>query len=116
MKLSCLSCILLCLFLYSCKSKVAYNYSQKIVSMERSLIPTMTTTEQDVAKYAKVQNWDSVNNISDRMEKLVNSKLEEIKMETAPDVKEGEEFKKASIRYFEYISDIYASYKDVAVQ
>jgi hypothetical protein len=100
----------------SCNSKTAYNYSEKIVGIEKSIVPAMTKTEEDVGKYAQDANWDSVKVVSERMESLVEAKLVEIKKTPAPDVKEGENFKRAAIDYFQYIEDIYTSYKNVAVQ
>lgn len=101
---------------FSCKSKTAYNYSEKIVGIEKSIVPAMNRTEEDVARYAQEANWDSIKAISERMETLVETKLAEIKKMPAPDVKEGENFKRAAIDYFQYIEDIYTSYKNVAIQ
>jgi hypothetical protein len=100
----------------SCNSKTAYNYSEKIVGIEKSIVPAMSRTEEDVARYAQDANWDSVKAVSERMESLLEAKLVDIKKTPAPDVKEGENFKRAAIDYFQYIEDIYTSYKNVAVQ
>jgi hypothetical protein len=116
MKLSYLFYLVVIISAPACNSKKAYNYSEKIVGIEKSILPAMTKTEEDVVKYAQQANWDSVRTISERMESLVESKLSELKKTPAPNVKEGENFKRAAIDYFQYIEDIYTSYKNVAVQ
>lgn len=116
MQLSYFFYLLIIISASACNSKKAYNYSEKIVGIEKSILPAMTKTEEDVVKYAQQANWDSVRTISERMESLVESKLAEIKKTPAPDVKEGENFKRAAIDYFQYIEDIYTSYKNVAVE
>lgn len=117
MKVSHVLCLFaLAFYISSCNSRTAYNYSEKIVSIEKSIVPAMNKTEEDVAKYAQQANWDSIKTISERMENLVESKLAKIKKMPAPDVKEGENFKKAAIDYFQYIEDIYISYKNVALE
>jgi hypothetical protein len=116
MKLSYLFYLLVIISASACNSKKAYNYSEKIVGIEKSIVPAMNKTEEEVARYAQEANWDSIKAISERMETLVETKLAEIKKTPAPDVKEGENFKRAAIDYFQYIEDIYTSYKNVAVQ
>lgn len=96
----------------ACKSKDAFNYSENFVKKERSLTPDMEKTETDVTKFNAGQQFDSINIVSTRMEKLVNDKLNEIKEQPAPDVKEGANFKAAGIKYFEFIKSIYTTYKE----
>ena len=116
MKFSSQLLFVILLLLGSCKSKVAYNYSQEIAAMESSLTPAIHNTETQVAKFAKEENWDSVKAVSERMEGLIEAKLQKIKGDPAPAVPQGEEFKNASLNYFKFMSGIYESYRDVAIQ
>ncbi len=96
--------------LASCKSKSAFNYSQNFVQKERSL--NMDLTESKVRGFFSNEQYDSIGAIGERMEKLVDSRIKEIEDEPAPDVKEGANFKKAGIEYFQFIKSLYTSYKE----
>jgi len=48
--------------------------------------------------------------MSQQMESLADSTLKEIQKLEAPRVKEGDNFKKAAVRYFSYIKNIYTSF------
>ena len=98
--------------LAGCKSKSAFDYSQNFVKKEQSLLPDINSTEANVKRYAALEQYDSIAVAGERMEKLVDAKLKEIKDEAAPDAKEAENFKEAGIRYFSYIKSMYTSYKN----
>lgn len=107
--------VLLAGALVSCGGKkAAYNYSQDIVAKERSLEPQITLTESQVEKYASAQQFDSMAAVSERMEKLVQKKIDEIEAMKMPKAKEVDNFRAAIMRYFKYIKSIYTGYKDVA--
>lgn len=94
--------------------KAAYNYSQDIVSKERSLEPQITLTETQVERYAGAQQFDSMAAVSERMESLVQKKIDEIEAMKVPKAKEVDNFRAAIMRYFKYIKSIYTGYKNVA--
>jgi hypothetical protein len=50
------------------------------------------------------------------METKIDSLIAEIKNKPAPKVKEGENFKKAALSYFDYMKSIYTSYKNYGLQ
>lgn len=97
--------------LASCKSKGAFQYNQDFVDKENSMMPDIQKTEGDVAKFVAAQQFDSVAAAGQRMEKIVESKIEDIKKTPLPDAKGAEEFKAAIIRYFEYLRGFYVSYQ-----
>ena len=97
--------------LVSCNSKKALKYSQTIVKLERSLMTDIEQTENKVEQFANEQNYDSIIAVADRMEKIIDGKLQEVTTLPAPKAKEAENFKQASIRYFSYLKSIYTSYK-----
>ena len=96
-----------------CKSKAAFNYSEDIIKKERSLIPEITATENKVEKYIETEQFDSIAVAGEKMEKLVQQKIDEIKSMKVPKAKEADNFKLASLRYFEYIKSMYSGYKDL---
>ena len=98
--------------LVACKSKAAFDYSEEFVRKEQSLGPDIQKAEADVSAFNIKEQYDSIAVIGARMEKLFDIKLKEIEKEPAPDVKEGENFKKAGILYFKYLKSIYTNYKD----
>ena len=99
--------------LMSCKSKSAYNYSQDIVAKERSLGPQITITEDKVGKFLGAEQFDSVAAAGERMEKLVQQKIDEINAMKVPNAKEAGTFKEATLKYFQYIKSIYTGYKEL---
>src|SRR5690349_12304071 len=104
--------LVLVISIASCKSKAAFDYSQDFVKKEKSLLPDITSTEDKVSGYVSAGQYDSIAIAGERMEKIVDEKLQEIKKSSVPDVKEGENFKEACIKYFEFIKSMYTNYKE----
>jgi len=100
-------------FFASCNSQSAFKYSESIVKKEQALTGDITTTEDKIEGFIKEDKYDSVTAAADRMEKLVDKTLTEIKNEPAPDVKESGAFKEASIKYFSFIKSLYTGYKEM---
>lgn len=96
----------------SCKSKSALNYNQKLVKIEQSLTPDVEKAENEVAAFNSTGQYDSIASVGERMEKLIDNRIKELEDEAAPDVKEGESFKSAYIRYFKYMKSAYTAYRD----
>ena len=99
--------------LVACKSKGAFNYSQTIVAKEKSLEPEIRATEKNVEKYLTAAQYDSVAIAGEKMEKLVQQKIDEINALSVPKAKETANFKAATIRYFNFIKSMYAGYKNL---
>jgi hypothetical protein len=99
-----------------CGKKTAYNYSQKLVSIEQSLIPDITETQRKLDRYLTNQQFDSAAAVSQQMEGKIDLKINEAEALPAPDVEEGENFKKAYLKYFAYIKQLYTGYKNFAMQ
>ncbi len=98
--------------LSSCSSNAAFKYNQDFAAKEKLLIPNITSTETNVARYIVARQFDSVAVAGEKMEGLVDEQLNKIKKENAPDAKGGEEFKTAGIKYFQFLKDMYTSYKN----
>lgn len=97
----------------SCSSKKkAFDYSENFVKKEKSLLADITDTENRVKRYIKYEQYDSIAVAGEKMEKLVDSKIQEIKQQPAPNVKEADNFKEACIRYFNFIKSIYTGYRE----
>lgn len=116
MKLSIIVAIVLLATVTGCKSKSAFNYSEKIVKLETDMGPDIEKADESMAKYLETQTYDSVISISTRMEGLVNSKLIEIMNTEPPAVEQADNFKKAAIRYFTYFRNMYSAYKNFAMR
>jgi hypothetical protein len=99
--------------LVSCKSKGAFNYSQDIVAKERSLTPDIEATESKVGSFVTAGNYDSIVVAGENMEKKVQAKIDEINAMKMPKAKEVDQFKAATLRYFNYIKSIYTTYKEL---
>jgi len=103
---------LLFLLLTGCKSKSAFNYSEEMIKKERSLIPHIEVTESKVEKFAAKEQFDSVAAVSANMENMIQVTIDEIKSTPPPKVKEADNFKRAMLKYFQYIKSLYTNYKN----
>ena len=115
MKLQVALTILLLAFLFSCKSKTAYDYSQQIVEIENELSAAIATADKKVSKFLQARQNDSAVIITRQMEELADNKLKEVQRLDAPNVEEGENFKKAAVRYFSYLKSVYTSFKKFTI-
>ena len=99
----------------SCKAKSAFEYSETIVRIENELSADIAGADLKVTEYLSRQEKDSAIMMSQQMESLADMKLKEIQKLEAPKVKEGDNFKKAAVRYFTYIKTIYSSIKKLTM-
>jgi hypothetical protein len=102
--------IILVVISFSCKSKTAFDYSEQIVKMETELAADIAMADQKVSKFLEAKQNDSAMIIAQHMEDLADKKLKEIQDLDAPNVEEGENFKKEAVRYFSYIKAIYTTF------
>lgn len=99
--------------LIACKSKSAFDYSQNVVAKERSLEKYISETEDKVEKYADKEQFDSIAVAGEKMEKMIQDKIDEINAMDVPKAKEADNFKAAIMKYFNYMKSIYTGYKNV---
>jgi len=116
MKVRIVAAILFIFALTSCRSKSAFNYSQAIVKIEQSMGPDIVTTEEKLDTYLTNGSYDSALVASQRMEIIVDNKIKEVEALKTPDVKEADNFRAATLRYFSYIKSIYTAYNDFILQ
>ncbi|MBK6936107.1 MAG: hypothetical protein IPH18_03925 [Chitinophagaceae bacterium] len=101
--------------LVACKSKSAYNYNHEVLKLEKSLEADIKATENNVERYIGEDNYDSIAVAGKKMEQLVQQKIDIINDKPAPKVKEGDNFKAASLRYFRFIKSMYTGYKELGL-
>jgi len=106
----------ICFFAIGCKSEIAMDYNDMIVQRQKGLGADMEATEPGLKNYFASFEYDSIVHVSNKMETKIDSILQEIRKKPAPKVKEGENFKKAALRYFDYMKSIYTSYKNYGLQ
>jgi hypothetical protein len=102
----------ICFFAIGCKSKTALDYNNMIVKNQQSLANSMDQTEPQLKNYFANHEYDSIASISSRMESKIDSIMRNIQQKPVPKVKQGENFKKAALNYFDYMKTIYTSYKN----
>ena len=102
--------LLFAFFLVGCQSKSAFDYSQRIVQMETEFSSAISVADEKVGDFLDKNQQDSAISISRHMEELADSKLKEIQQLEAPNVEEGENFKKAAVQYFVYLKAVYSSF------
>src|SRR5689334_10184145 len=105
-----------CCFAIGCKSKMAVDYNNLIVKEQQSLAKSMEQTEPQLKNYFANYEYDSIASVSSRMEAKIDSIIHDIQNRPAPKVKQGENFKKAALNYFDYMKTIYTSYKNYGLQ
>lgn len=111
MKLNHLLVVSLSIVMISCKSKTAFDYSETIVKMETELSADIARVDEKVNEFLEAKMTDSAIMMSRQMETLAEQKLKEVQELKAPKVAEGENFKKAAVKYFTYIESIYSSFR-----
>ena len=101
-----------CFFAIGCKSKMALDYNDLIVKNQQSLASSMDQTEPQLKNYFANHEYDSIASVSSRMEAKIDSIIRNIQQRPVPKVKQGENFKKVALNYFDYMKTIYTSYKN----
>jgi hypothetical protein len=102
----------ICFFAIGCKSKMALDYNDMIAQNQQSLAKSMDQTEPQLKDYFANHQYDSIAAVSTRMETKIDSIIRDIQQKAVPNVKQGTNFKKAALNYFEYMKTIYTSYKN----
>jgi hypothetical protein len=106
----------ICFFAIGCKSKMALDYNNTIVKYQQSLAKSMDQTEPQLKNYFANYEYDSIASVSSRMEAKIDSIIHVIQSKPAPKVKQGENFKKVALNYFDYMKTIYQSYKNYGME
>ncbi len=107
-----LPALVIVLLLTACGSKKkAFQFSEDVVKMEKELTPEIEKTETQVEQAIQSGDNKAVIESSSRMEGLIDAKIKEIKDRSVDGISRGEEFKKACLHYFEYMKNIYTSYR-----
>jgi hypothetical protein len=107
---------IICFSGMGCKSKIAMNYNDMIVEKQKSLGKNMDQAAPLLKNYFASFEYDSIASVSSRMETKIDTIIREIAKKPVPPVKQGENFKKAALRYFDYMKSIYTSYKNYGLQ
>jgi hypothetical protein len=107
---------IICFSGMGCKSKIAMNYNDMIVEKQKSLGKNMDQAAPLLKNYFASYEYDSIASISSTMEMKIDTIIKEIAKKPVPPVKQGENFKKAALRYFDYMKSVYTSYKNYGLQ
>jgi len=106
----------ICFFAIGCKSTIAKDYNDMIVKKQKSLAVNVDQNEPKLRNYFANYEYDSIASISSRMEAKIDSIIKDITNKPAPKVKQGENFKKAALNYFDYMKTLYTAYKNYGSQ
>jgi hypothetical protein len=99
-------------FFTACNTMSARDYNNLIVEKENKLASQIIATEESVGNFAQENKFDSVAAVSGRMVSSIDQTIGEIEKSALPSAKGAEEFRKASLEYFQFISSIYVIYKN----
>src|SRR5690606_5295052 len=100
----------LLIFLAGCKSNEAFNINQEIAKKEKTLEADIQKTEDAVGRFIRAGQYDSMALVSTNMVNLVDKTLDDIKEMKWSSVKEGDDFKNETVRYFEFMKSLYTGY------
>ena len=92
------------------------DYNDKIVGEQRKLAQSMDEEAPELKNYFVNYEYDSIVSVANRMEARISTIINEVNETPVPNVSQGENFKKASLRYFNYMKDIYTAYKNYGMQ
>ncbi len=106
----------ICFFAIGCKSTIAKDYNDMIVKKQKSLAVSIDQNEPKLRDYFANYEYDSIASVSGRMEAEIDSIIKDITSRPVPKVKQGENFKKASLNYFDYMKTLYTAYKNYGSQ
>ena len=107
---------IICFLGGGCKSKLAVDYNDMIVEKQKSLGKSMDAAAPLLKNYFASFQYDSIASVSARMETKIDTIINEIAKKPVPNVKQGENFKKATLQYFDFMKSIYTSYKNYGLQ
>jgi len=107
---------IICFFVIACKSKIAMEYNNMIAKKQKDLNASIDKTEPALKNYFASYQYDSIVSVASRMEANIDSITRSIKNTPAPKVKQGENFKKAALNYFDYMKSVYTGYKNYGLQ
>ena len=87
-----------------------------IVQKQKNLGTGIAEAEPRLRDYFESFEYDSIVSVSSRMEAKIDSIIQEIEKKPAPKAEQGENFKKATLNYFDYFKTIYTTYKNYGLQ
>ncbi len=102
--------LMLTVGLIGCKTKSAFNYSERIVRMEVELSEKIAIADARVTRFLENDQQDSARITAASMEQTTAETWEAVKELDAPDVAEADNFKKEVVKYFGYLHSIYAAF------
>jgi hypothetical protein len=108
--------LIACISLVGCKSNVAVRYNDMIVDQQNKLKSAMDDAEPKLKNYFATFEYDSIANVSTRMEAQLDAIITQIQKEPAPKAEQGDNFKKAALTYFNYFKAIYDTYKNYGLE
>src|SRR5436190_19446247 len=92
--------------LVACKSEKAKKYSDQIVSKQNILESKMEKATSQLRIYFGNYDYDSIVNVSRRMENEISGVINDIKKIPTPKLKEAENFKLEALKYLDYKKNI----------
>lgn len=110
---------MIAIFLFTvsgCKSNIAYSYNQKIIRIEKGLDPYIDEAMGKFNIFHENKNYDSVIIISQDMENRIEKGIKEIQEMNMSTVEGGDTFKRAAIKYFSQMKNVFTAYKSFAIQ
>lgn len=116
LKLNTVLCTLVFFFLTACKGTVtmsAKQYSDEVATLEQSLAEPIQQTENTIKKCADSADYKCVSAAAEKMEAVIQEKIDQIEKVDVSKFTGGEDFKTVAVRYFEYFRSLYTAYRAI---
>jgi hypothetical protein len=108
--------VIVCFSFAACKSKMAKDYSDTIVKKQNPLEVDMEKATNQLRIYFGNYDYDSIVNVSTRMETEISNVVNDINKIQAPKLKEAENFKAETLKYLNYKKNVFTTYKNYGMQ
>lgn len=91
----------------------AKQYSDEVVTMQQSLAEPIRTAENEIKNFGDNSNYAGLAGVGGKMESLLQGKIDTLNNIKTSSFTGGDDFKIVVIRYFEYLKDVYSTYKQI---
>lgn len=116
LKLNTVLCTLIFFLLTACKEKItmsAKQFSDEVAVLEQGLAEPIRQTENTIKKCADSADYKCVAAAAEKMEGIIQEKIDQIEKVDVSKFTGGEDFKTVAVRYFEYFKSLYTAYRAI---
>lgn len=99
-----------------CRSRsamTAKQYSDEVIAMRQSLAEPIRLAENEIKNFGDNANYTGLGGVGGKMESLIQGKIDTLSKINTSSFTGGADFKIVVVRYFEYMKEVYGTYKKI---